>query len=77
MSTVLEIESALEELPLEQAQEIARWLETHISQRASSKTAFSKPAAVKLPDYATRRRILFGGKVLPNMVLLSREGERW
>ena len=77
MSTVVEIESALKELPLPQAQEIARWLERHIEHQASSKAASTKPAAVKLPDYATRRRMIFGDKELPNMVLLSREEERW
>lgn len=77
MSTVAEIESALKELPLQQAQEIALWLERYIGQQASSKIASTKPAAVKLPDYGTRRRMIFGDKVLPNMVLLSREEERW
>lgn len=77
MSTVVDIESALKELPLPQAQEIARWLEKHIEQQTASKTASMKPSAVKLPDYATRRRMIFGDKVLPNMVVLSREEERW
>ena len=77
MSTVVEIESALKELPLPQAQQIALWLDSYIGQQASSKTAATKPAAVKLPDYATRRRMIFGDQVLPNMVLLSREEERW
>jgi len=77
MSTVVEIESALKELPLQQAQEIALWLERYIGQQASLKATSTKPAAVNLPDYATRRRMIFGDKVLPNMVLLSREEERW
>jgi hypothetical protein len=32
---------------------------------------------LKLPDYAARRRMILGDKVLPNMVLLGREQERW
>ena len=77
MSTVGEIESALKKLPLQQAQEIALWLEGYIVQQASSKATSPKPEAVTLPDYATRRRMIFGDQVLPSMVLLSRDEERW
>ena len=77
MSTVGEIEAALKELPLQQAKEIALWLESYIGQQASSKATSTRPAAVKLPDYAARRRMIFGDKALPNMVLLSRQEERW
>ncbi|MGZ8941011.1 MAG: hypothetical protein ACXW32_17535 [Limisphaerales bacterium] len=76
MSTVGEIESALKELPLQQVQEIAHWLERYLEQ-ASLKATSTKFAAVELPDYATRRHMIFGDHVLPNMVLLSREEERW
>ena len=77
MSTVVEIESALKELPLPQAQEISLWLERYIGQQAFSKNASPQPATVRLPDYATRRRMIFGDKTLPNMILLSRDEERW
>ena len=77
MSTVAEIESALKELPLQDAQEIAVWLERHIGQQVSSKNPTAKSVQVKLPDYAMRRRMVFGDKVLPNLVLLAREEERW
>ena len=30
-----------------------------------------------LPDYAARRRRIFGDKILPNMVLASRSEDRW
>ena len=32
---------------------------------------------VQWPDAAARRRKIFGGKVLPNLVLLAREQERY
>jgi len=32
---------------------------------------------VRWPDAAARRRKIFGGKVLPNLVLLAREQERY
>jgi hypothetical protein len=32
---------------------------------------------VRQPDAASRRRKIFGGKVLPNLVLLAREQERY
>ena len=73
----MEIESALKDLPLQQAQEISLWLERYIGQQASSKNTSPQPVVVRLPDYATRRRMVFGDKTLPNMVLLSREEERW
>lgn len=76
MSTVGEIESALIELPLQQAQEIAHWLERYLHQQASQATS-TKSAAVELPDYATRLFMIFGDQLLPNVVLLSREEERW
>ena len=80
MSTVGEIETALQKLPLEQTQEIAQWLEKYLhrqNQRAAARPAASNPPPVKLPDYATRRRLIFGEKVLPNMILAAREEERW
>jgi len=41
------------------------------------KTKSATPMPVSLPDYAARRRMIFGDKVLPNMVMLAREQERW
>jgi hypothetical protein len=73
MSSVVEIEDALKGLPLQDAQKVAQWLQNHLDQRNAS----PKQTRVKLPDYAARRRVNFGDKVLPNMVVLSREQERW
>lgn len=82
MSTVGEIESALRELPLEDVQEIARWLRNYLTEAEvataksgpqGNKTAANRQGTVKLPDYAARRR----DKTLPNMVLVGREQERW
>ena len=77
MSTVTEIESALMELPLEEAQKLAQWLQKYLDQQTAANTAPASQAPVRLPDYAARRRMIFGDKVLPNMVLLDREQERW
>jgi len=77
MSTVAEIESALKKLPMQHAQEVAKWLENYLNQQASAKSAPAKAMTVQLPDYAARRKVIFGDKVLPNMVLLAREEERW
>jgi hypothetical protein len=43
-------------------------------QRQQGQEVVSVPA---LPDYAARRRRIFGDKVLPKMVLVSRSEERW
>ncbi|MCU0785733.1 MAG: hypothetical protein MUF81_17155 [Verrucomicrobia bacterium] len=77
MSTLVEIETALKELPLQEAQSIAQWLQKYLDQKGRARHTPAPPASVKLPDYAARRRRILGDKILPNMVLLGREQERW
>ena len=59
MSTVVEIESALETLPTEQWLEIRRWMDDRLSAR---RVTTVKP----MPDFLARQRALFGGRVLPD-----------
>ena len=82
MSTVLEIETALRQLPPQERWEIARWLlddlrESTIAQGQAPVSPNNGGSAPPLPDYAARRRRIFGDKVLPNMVLVARAEERW
>ncbi len=77
MSTVAEIETALKELPLQEAQKLAQWLQKYLEQQTAADTAPASQGSIRLPDYAARRRMLLGDKVLPNMVMLGREQERW
>lgn len=77
MSTVAEIQSALKELPLDEAQRLAQWLQKYLDEKTVANTTRNGPTSLTVPDYAVRRRMIFGDKVLPNMVLLSREQERW
>lgn len=77
MSTLVEIETALKKLPLQEAQSIAQWLARYLDQKGRARHTPAPPAPVKLPDYAARRRRILGDKILPNMVLLGREQERW
>jgi hypothetical protein len=77
MSTITELETALKELPLEEAQNIAQWLQKHLEHQGDTKSPLASQTRLRLPDYAARRRMIFGDKVLPNMVLLGREQERW
>jgi hypothetical protein len=80
MSTVQEIESALRQLPKQERWEVARWLleeledHPHLQTDDSTSNGGQTPP---LPDYAARRRRIFGDKVLPNMVLVARAEERW
>jgi hypothetical protein len=80
MSKVQEIESALRELPPQEQWEVARWLLDELDETKAGK-ADVYPAngghPPPLPDYAARRRRIFGDKVLPNMVLVARAEERW
>ncbi len=77
MSTVLEIESAVKELPIHEVQEPAQWLQNYVTRQTV--TGETQPASeeCRLPDYAARRRRIAGDKVLPNTVTLGREQERW
>jgi hypothetical protein len=78
MTKVREIETALRRLPVQEQWEVARWLLEELEERAAS-TAIGQNGGLSpaLPDYAARRRRIFGDKVLPNMVLLARSEERW
>ena len=78
MSKVLEIESALRQLPAQDQWEVARWLLDALEERTGSAAAGQNGGSVAaMPNYAARRRRIFGDKVLPNMVLESRSEERW
>jgi hypothetical protein len=77
MSTVAEIEAALKQLPMQEAQDIAQRLHEYLEHQGETKAPSGSQTPLRLPDYAARRRMIFGDKVLPNMVLLGREEERW
>ena len=81
MSSVLEIENALRQLPPQERWEVARWLLKDL-EAATASPAGGKPDnhgghLLTLPDYSARRRRIFGNKVLPNVVLTSRANEPW
>ncbi len=48
-------------------------LETEVEVQSSAR----RKRRVRWPDAAARRRRIFGDKVLPNLVLLAREQERY
>jgi hypothetical protein len=76
--SVQEIESALKQLPAQERREIARWLLDELEEEVGTTVAAQNgDHAPALPDYAARRRRIFGDKVLPNMVLEARSEERW
>jgi hypothetical protein len=78
MSKVQEIEAALRQLPAHEQWEVARWLLDELEEETDSAAKGQNGGrAPALPDYAARRRRIFGDKVLPNMVLLARSEEPW
>jgi hypothetical protein len=82
VNSVLEIEAALRQLPPQERWEVARWLledlqESNLSQAEGKGSADNGGQTPPLPDYSARRRRIFGSKVLPNMVLVSRAVEPW
>ena len=82
MSNLLELETALRQLPPQERWEIARWLlddlqESTISQTQGEGSGDNGGQTAPLPDYSARRRRIFGNKVLPNMVLAARAEERF
>ena len=82
MMSVQEIETALRALPQRERWEVVHWLledlqATSPGQNGAEGSAGDAAQASLLPDYAARRRRIFGDKVLPNMVLAARAEERW
>ena len=78
MSKVQEIEMALRQLPAQEQWQVARWLLDELEEGAEGTAKSQNGGYVPaLPDYAARRRRIFGDKVLPNMVLATRSEERW
>lgn len=82
MHSVLEIETALRQLPPQERWEIARWLledlqESNLGNAEGKGSGDNGGRTLPLPDYSARRRRIFGNKVLPNMVLISRAEEPW
>ena len=73
----MEIRDALKQLPVREAQNIAQWLQQYLDHQGNTQAAAASQTRLRLPDYAARRRMILGDKVLPNMVLLGREEERW
>ena len=56
---------------------LAQWLQKYLDQRAAADAAQASQPSMRLPDYAARKRMILGDKVLPNMVMLGHEQERW
>ncbi len=82
MNSVMEIEVALQKLRTGDKWEIARWLledlqEAALGESAAKEGGGNGSRSAAQPDYAARRRRIFGEKVLPNMVLEARAQERW
>ena len=55
MSTVAEIEAALNQLPVGEAQNIAQWLQKYLEHLGDTKTPSASQTRLTLPDYASRR----------------------
>jgi hypothetical protein len=74
MQDITELQQTLQTLPIEQKWELAHWLldDLHTAPANGASIASSKS-----PDYAARRRQIFGDRVIPNMVLAARGDERW
>lgn len=81
MNSVLEIETALRQLPWRDRWEIARRLLDDLQEASFNLHEPKSPGpdaglVPPLPDYAARRRQIFGDRVLPNMILTARAEER-
>jgi hypothetical protein len=74
----MEIEKALRGLSPHDRWQIAHWLLEDLETNGHAPGgAEAIHAPTVLPDYAARRRRIFGEKVLPNLVLVARDEERW
>jgi len=64
MSTLAEIEAAIEQLPPEQWAEIRRWMDSRPPKAAGNDRA---PAPTKaMPDFLARQKAIFGDRILPD-----------
>ena len=61
MSTLIEIEEAIEQLPPVKFNELRQWIERRSK---ASQIAASTPQAK--PDFLARQRAIFGGRLLPD-----------
>jgi hypothetical protein len=79
MQKLSDLEHALQQLPVEKKREIAQWLwqDLHANLLNSCPPKVSEQEALRSPDYASRRRRIFGDQVLPNMVLENRAQDPW
>jgi hypothetical protein len=80
MDDVQEIQKVLKHLPSEAKWKIAQWLlnELHYSSTMRISTRSGAPSKTEeLPNYAERRKRIFGDTIVPNAVLEAREQERW
>ncbi|MEO6740053.1 MAG: hypothetical protein ABIP20_07365 [Chthoniobacteraceae bacterium] len=62
MSTLAEIEQAIEQLPPEQWMEIRRWMDQRAV--AAGKGGGEMPSAAAMPDFLVRQKERFGDRVL-------------
>ncbi len=62
MSTLAEIEEAIEQLPPEQWMEVRRWMDRH-APRPTEGSGMVPPARL-LPDFLARQRARFGERLL-------------
>jgi len=62
MSTLAEIEAAIEKLPPEQWMEIRRWMDHHSPETTAG--GAGRADAAETPDFLARQKARFGDKVL-------------
>ena len=62
MSTIADIESAIEQLPLEQWIEIRRWMDRRAF--PAEKSGGEMPSVAAMPDFLARQKERFGDRVL-------------
>ena len=71
MESVQEIQRALEHLPSQQKWQIAQWLLEELQGASTEAMENGKVPITKSnlqPDYAGRRKQIFGDKVVPNLI---------
>ena len=77
MNDVVQIQAARRQLPPREKWQVARWLLEDLEENGHGQAGeCSHVPPVPLPDYAARRRRIFGDKVLPNLVLAGRGQSR-
>jgi hypothetical protein len=79
MTTLAEVETAVEALPRNDQEALLHFLSARLRKETPNRKPRRVEGAVQpeWPDFEARLRAIYGDKVMPSMVLAERDQSRW